>query len=93
MLFAFIVAALVGTERLAHLDWLGDDVVLLKFLRLTSWPVRKVFSVALAGLSDAGVVRLEQLVADVARRTLRVTDSVVVDIDNTAVIDHGSARP
>lgn len=92
VLFAFVVGALAGTERLAHLEWLRDDIVLLKFLRLASWPVRKVFSAALAGLSDAGVRGLESLLGDIARRTLRCKESVVVDLDNTAIVDHGTAE-
>lgn len=92
VLYAFVVGALVGTERLAHLEWLRDDIVLLKYLRLASWPVRKVFSVALATVSEAVVAQLEELVADVARQTVRCRSSVVVDFDNTAVVDHGNAE-
>ena len=47
VLHAFVAGSLAGVERMAHLDWLRDDVVLLKYLRLGSWPVRKVFSTAL----------------------------------------------
>ena len=90
VLFAFIVGALAGAERLAHLDWFDDDVVLLKYLRFASWPVRQVFSAALGGVSDSGVKALEELVGAVARRTIRNVGSFVLDFDNTAVVDHGT---
>ena len=48
VLYAFVMGALLGVQRLAHLDWLRGDAVVLKFLRLPSWPVRKVFSKALS---------------------------------------------
>ena len=54
VLLAFVVGALAGVERMAHLDEaLRGDPVLVKFLRLASWPVRKVFAGALAS-STAG---------------------------------------
>ena len=46
--------ALAGVHRLAQLEWLRGDAVLLKFLRLPRWPVRKVFAKALAGVTDRG---------------------------------------
>jgi hypothetical protein len=92
VLFAFVVGALVGTERMAHLEWLRDDIVLLKFLRLAGWPVRKVFSLALGCLSDAAALGLEELMADVGRVTVQVRDSLVLDLDNTALVDHGTAE-
>jgi len=38
VLFAFLVGALRGVERMAHLEWPRGDAVLVKFLRLPSWP-------------------------------------------------------
>jgi len=52
VLFAFVGAALAGIERLAHLDWLRDDIALVRYCRLAYWPVRKVLSNALAMVSD-----------------------------------------
>jgi Transposase DDE domain group 1 len=92
VLFAFVVGALVGTERMAHLEWLRDDVVLLKYLRLASWPVRKVFALGLAGVSQAGVAALEALVGDVARVTFAQCRDLVLDIDNTAIVDYGTGE-
>jgi len=93
LLFSFVVGVLVGVERMAHLEWLRDDAVLLKWLRLPSWPVRKVFSKALANLTEAGRARLEALVGELGVATLPAgTNSVVVDIDPTALVDYGTAE-
>jgi len=92
ILFAFVVGALVGVRRMAHLEWLRDDAVLLKWLRLPGWPVRKVFSQALRSLSEAGRIRLEELVAELGFRTLGKVKSLVVDIDPTAIVDHGKGE-
>ena len=90
VLFAFIVAALMGVRRLAHLDWLKDDAVLVKWLRLPSWPVRKVFSMTLAAGGPEMRARLEQLVGVVGVNSLpKGTTSLVIDTDNTALVAHG----
>lgn len=92
VLFAFVAGALLGVERMAHLEWLRDDAVLLKWLRLPSWPVRKVFSQGLRYLTDGGRARLEALVSELGLSSLGAVDSVVVDIDTTAITDHGRAE-
>ena len=93
VLFGFVVGVLVGVERMAHLEWLRDDAVLLKWLRLPSWPVRKVFSGALENLGDAGRTRLEAFVGEIGVATLPPhTGSVVIDIDPTALVDYGTAE-
>jgi len=92
VLFSFVVGALLGVERMAHLEWLRDDAVLLKWLRLPSWPVRKVFSQGLRYLTDGGRSRLEALVSELGFASLGAVDSVVVDIDTTAITDHGRAE-
>lgn len=92
VLFAFVVAALAGVERLAHLDWLRDDIVLVKYCRLAYWPVRKVFSVALAAVPDEGVLELEQFIGEVGLDPIRGATSAIVDIDPTAIVDHGNAE-
>lgn len=89
VLFTFMVGALAGVQRLAHLEWLRDDAVLLKFLRLPRWPVRKVFSQALAGLSDRGVQRLVALIADVGLAPLLGQQHAVVDMDSSAIVAFG----
>ena len=92
VLFAFVVGAIAGVERLAHLEWLRDDFVLLKYLRLGSWPVRKVFSAAFEFVSDAGVYAIEALISDIGLASVRERDSVVIDFDNTAIVDNGEAE-
>ena len=92
VLFAFLVGALAGSARLAHLEWLRDDYAFLKLLRLTSWPVRKVFSNALASVSDLGVEAIEAMVADLGLQSVKDQDSVVIDVDNTAIVDYGRAE-
>ena len=93
LLFSFVAGVLLGVERMAHLEWLRDDAVLIKWLRLPAWPVRKVFSRALESLSEAGRSRLEALVGELGAGTLAPgTDSVVVDIDPTALVDYGTAE-
>lgn len=89
VLFAFLVAAVVGTERLAHLDWFAGDVVMLKFLRLASWPVRKVFSSALSGVSDAGVLALQCIETELGLRSIQGVTELVLDFDSTALVCFG----
>lgn len=90
VLFAFVVGALTGVQRLAHLEWLRGDAVLLKFLRLPGWPVRKVFSGALSRLTDGGVQRLTDLVAEVGLAPLMGRSSAVVDMDSSAIVAFGT---
>jgi len=94
VLLAFVVGALAGVERMAHLDEaLRGDPVLVKFLRLAYWPVRKVFAVALASLNDRARDALVDLVSELGLGTLpKTTTSVVVDIDSTALVDNGDAE-
>lgn len=92
VLFAFVVAALAGVERLAHLDWLRDDAVLVKYLRFAYWPVRKVFSAALASVSDRGVELLEAFVCEMGLATIKGAPSAIVDFDPTAIVDYGEAE-
>ena len=94
VLLAFVVGALAGVERMAHLDEaLRGDPVLVKFLRLAYWPVRKVFAVALATLNDRARDALVDLVSELGLHTLPAgTKSVVVDIDSTALVDNGEAE-
>ncbi|MFT5680264.1 MAG: hypothetical protein ACI8RZ_001170 [Myxococcota bacterium] len=80
ILFAFMVGSLLGVHRLAHLEALRGDPVLLKFLRLPRWPVRKVFSSALATLSDRGRDRLCDLIADVGLEPVKNLASAVMDV-------------
>lgn len=88
VLFAFLAASLTGIEKLTHLEWLRNDAVIEKFLRLPGWPVRKVFSRALAGLTEEAVQRLADLVGAVGLWTLD-EDSVVVDADSTTLACYG----
>lgn len=85
VLFAFLVASLLGVWRLAHLEDLGHDAVLLKFLRFGSWPVRRVFASALGTITDAGVAALTQLVAKTALRSVAGESSVILDFDSTVL--------
>jgi hypothetical protein len=88
-LLAFEVGALTGVQRLAHLEWLRGDAVLLQFLRLPGWPVRKVFSEALVRLTDGGVRRLTDLVAEVGIAPLLGRSSAEVDMDSSAIATFG----
>lgn len=92
VLFAFVVAALAGIERLAHLDWLRDDIALVKYCRLAYWPVRKVFSNALLMVSDRGVQELEEFIGKLGLEPIRGAESAIVDIDPTAIVDYGQAE-
>jgi hypothetical protein len=92
VLHAFVAGSLAGVERMAHLEWLRDDVVLLKYLRLGSWPVRKVFSTALHWVTDAAVARVEALVGSVGLGSVIGATSIILDIDNTAIVSYGEAE-
>ncbi|MDA0312671.1 MAG: transposase [Gemmatimonadetes bacterium] len=89
VLYAFVMGALLGVQRLAHLDWLRGDAVVLKFLRLPSWPVRKVFSAALAGVSDGTLERLKDLLTELGLRGVTSASSVVADFDSSALVAFG----
>ena len=89
VLYAFVIAALLGIERLAHLDWLQGDSVILKFLRLPAWPVRKVFSKALAEVDDESLVRLQDLLTDLGLLRLQGQRSVVADFDSSVIVAFG----
>lgn len=89
VLFAFMIGALAGVHRLAHLEWLRGDAVLLKFLRLPRWPVRKVFAKALAGVTDRGVKNLTALIARIGLEPLRGKTHAVADMDSSAIVSFG----
>lgn len=87
--FAFLVGALAGTWRLAHLEWLRGDAVVEKFLRLPAWPVRQVFSRVLAGLSDAALKRLSDLVTVMGLRPLEGAKDITIDLDSSVIVSFG----
>ncbi len=89
VLFAFMIGALAGVHRLAQLEWLRGDAVLLKFLRLPRWPVRKVFAKALAGVTDRGVKTLTALIARIGLEPLKGKTHAVADMDSSAVVSFG----
>jgi hypothetical protein len=89
VLYAFVMGALLGVQRLAHLDWLRGDAVVLKFLRLPSWPVRKVFSRALGGVSDSALERLQDLLTELGLRGVAGQPAVVADFDSSALVAFG----
>lgn len=89
VLFAFLVGALAGVCRLTHLEWLRGDAVIEKFLRLPSWPVRKVFTSALAGISDRGLKRLSELVTATGLWSLTGQRAVTIDLDSSVVVSFG----
>lgn len=89
VLFAFVVSAVLGAQRLAHLDWYEGDALLLKLVRLSSWPVRKVFSAALAAIDDAGVAALLNIITNLGLRSIRGAHSAILDFDSTAVVSFG----
>ena len=88
-LFAFLVGSLMGIRKLAHLEATAGDAVLQKFLRLPSWPVRKVFSKALAGLSNDAVARLRDLVTTVGLWSVGPRDECVLDFDSSTIVSFG----
>ena len=89
VLLAFLTCALVGEHRLAHIEALRGDAVLLKLLRLPRWPVRKVFSSALASVTDRGIDLLHDLIARIALLPLASRDHAVIDLDSSAVVTFG----
>jgi len=89
VLFAFLIGAVLGVGRLRHLELLSDDPLLLKLVRLGSWPVRKVFSAAMGGVSDAGVASLISTLGDLGLRSVPGTTHAVLDFDSTALICFG----
>ena len=90
VLYAFLVGALLGVEKLAHLEWLRGDCVVEKFLRLAAWPVRRVFSEALASVSDAGVVAVSKLVTALGLWSISGCTQAVLDFDSTVVVCFGT---
>lgn len=90
VLYAFLVGSLLGVEKLAHLEWLRGDCVVEKFLRLAAWPVRKVFSEALASVSDAGVAAISKLLTALGLWSIRGRTSAVLDFDSTALVCFGT---
>lgn len=89
VLFAFLIGAVLGVGRLRHLELLSDDPLRLKLVRLGSWPVRKVFSAAMEGVSDAGVASLISTLGDLGLRSVPGTTHAVLDFDSTALICFG----
>ena len=90
VLYAFLVGALLGIEKLAHLEWLRGDCVVEKFLRLAAWPVRKVFSEALASVSEAGVAALSELLTALGLWSIARRETAVLDFDSTALVCFGT---
>ena len=92
VLFAFLVGSQLGVDKLAHLEWLRGDAVLRKFLRLPSWPVRKVFAKALAGLSQEAMSRLQDLLTIVGLWTVQAQQGIVLDFDSSTIISFGQQQ-
>lgn len=90
VLYVFLVGSLLGIEKLAHLEWLRGDCIVEKYLRLAAWPVRKVFSEALASVSDAGVVAISKLLTAFGLWSIHGRTSAVLDFDSTALVCFGT---
>lgn len=90
VLFGFVICALLGVWRLDHVDWLRGDPLVLKLLRLPRWPVRKVWSVALALVDDAAVAALRHLVTALGFFDATEATEGVIDIDTTAIVSFGA---
>jgi hypothetical protein len=91
-LLAFMVGSLAGMERLAHFDAFQGDCLVIRALRFSQWPVRKVVSVALASLSEAQRDQVVDLVTEVGLSTLPPsTKSVIIDFDPTVIVSYGDA--
>lgn len=86
VLLAFLACDVLGEHRLAHVEDLKGDAVLGKLLRLPRWPVREVFDSALATVTDRGVKRLHDLIADLALAPLAAAQQLVIDLDSSAVV-------
>jgi len=87
VLLAFMVGSLAGMERLAHFDAFQGDCLVIRALRFSQWPVRKVVSVALASLSDAQRDQVVDHVTEVGLSTLPPsTKSVIIDFDHTVIV-------
>lgn len=89
VLFAFVLGSVLGVGRLAHLEWCRGDALLLKVSRLASWPSRKVFSMALASVEDAGIEALDGVLAWLGFRGLQGASTLVIDFDSTALVSFG----
>jgi hypothetical protein len=96
VLSAFVVASLGGLSSLAQLETLASDPLLVQQLRLSYWPVRKVFAQALAQVDDEARDALVDYVSELGLSMLRPDGpegkSVVIDIDTTAIIDNGAGE-
>lgn len=89
VLFAFLVGALAGVWRLTHLEWLRGDAVVEKFLRLPSWPVRKVFAGALASCSSQALKKLAELLTALGLAPLVGQRELTIDFDSSVVVSFG----
>lgn len=89
VLASFLAGSVAGIRKLAHLEAAGGDAVLLKFLRMPSWPVRKVFSKALAGLDEGAVSRLRELLTAVGLWSVGHLEECVLDFDSSTIISFG----
>jgi hypothetical protein len=89
VMLAFVWAALGGFHRLSHVEALRGDPLLLRLSRLGQWPVRKVFSQALSGLTDAALERLTALISALGMRALGSAPRAIVDIDSTPLVCFG----
>ncbi len=89
VLIAFIAATLAGHHRLRHIEDLHDDALLKKFSRLKRWPCRKVFSNALAQLSDRAITELTELIAELGLTNLPAMDVAILDGDSTPLVCFG----
>jgi len=92
VLFSFLVCSLAGVHRLAHIERLAGDAVLEKFLRLPRWPVRKVFSSALNGVTDRGIKALSDLIASIGLSPLVGKCRAVIDLDSSAIVTFGNQQ-
>ena len=90
VLYAFLVGALLGIEKLAHLEWVRGDCVVEKFLRLAAWPVRKVFSQALSSVSNAGLAAISEMLTALGLRSIAGRTTAIVDADSSALVCFGT---
>jgi len=90
VLIAFLMANLAGVHRLRHIEELHDDALLNKLSRLKHWPVKKVFSRALAQLSEPAITKLIDLIATIGLTDIPHMTSAILDGDTTPLVCYGT---
>lgn len=92
ILFVLLIMVLLGAERLQHLDYLKNDPLFCRMVRLTRFPHRTKISTALKQFTSNSVKALIELNSELVIEKIESlgVNEITIDLDGTVISTKGN---